>query len=166
MGVEKLAGKVTSAVGRYAAKKAGGAAARTAVGVVRGDSAKDIARSVGVGFLADNVLDGISSAFSRVRAKRANTQATTTKPSANTSQTMSRNIKIKGYTKHGINQAINHDGKGVKPSAIIHAVKYGTEKVQKNGTIRYTSSQASVVLNTMQKIVSTWAKSREFWRVK
>ena len=37
---------------------------------MRGDSAKNIARSVGVGFLADNVLDGISAGISKVRARR------------------------------------------------------------------------------------------------
>ena len=63
-GTAKLASKVTSAAGKYAINKAGGAAARTAIGVMRGDSAKDIARSVGVGFLADNVLDGISAGIS------------------------------------------------------------------------------------------------------
>ena len=69
-GTAKLASKATSAVGKYAINKAGGAAARTAVGVIRGDSAKDIAKSVGVGFLADNVLDGISSKISKIRTQR------------------------------------------------------------------------------------------------
>ena len=163
-GTAKLASKVTSAAGKYAINKAGGAAARTAIGVMRGDSAKDIARSVGVGFLADNVLDGISAGISKVRARKANAKAASTKQNRDISATESRNIKIKGYTKHGINQAISHDGKGVKPSSIIHAVKYGVDKVQKNGTIRYTSEQASVVLNSMQKVVSAWAKSSKYWR--
>ena len=79
-GTAKLASKVTSAAGKYAINKAGGAAARTAVGVIRGDSAKDIAKSVGVGFLSDNVLDGVSSKISKIRTERANAKATSTKP--------------------------------------------------------------------------------------
>ena len=105
-----------------------------------------------------------SKAIEKVKASRAASKVASTKKSVNTPAAKSRNIKIKGYTKHGINQAISHDGKGVKPSSIIHAVKYGTAKIQKNGTIRYTSEQASVVLNAMQKVVSAWAKSSKYWR--
>ena len=79
-GTAKLASKATSVAGKYAINKAGGAAARTAVGVIRGDSAKDIVRSVSVGFLADNVLDGVSSQISKIRTQRANAKATSTKP--------------------------------------------------------------------------------------
>ena len=77
-GTAKLASKATSVAGKYAINKAGGAAARTAVGVIRGDSAKDIAKSVGVGFLADNVLDGVSSKISKIRTERANAKALST----------------------------------------------------------------------------------------
>ena len=164
LGSEKVASKVTSAVGKYAINKAGGAAARTTIGIMRGDSAKDIAKSVGIGFLADNILDGASATFSKIRARRANAKTTSTKQNVNTNAVKTRNIKIKGYTKHGINQAISHDGKGVKPSSILHAVKYGKAKIQKNGTVRYTSEQASVVLNELQRVVSAWAKSSKYWR--
>ena len=33
------------------------------------DTAKDIVKSVGIGFLADNILDGASATFSRIRAR-------------------------------------------------------------------------------------------------
>ena len=99
-GTAKLASKVTSAAGKYAINKAGGAAARTAVGVIRGDSAKDIVRSVSVGFLADNVLDGVSSQISKIRTQRANAKAASTKSSS------TRNIRtIKGSGKRRTNNS-------------------------------------------------------------
>ena len=98
-GTAKLASKVTSAAGKYAINKAGGAAARTAVGVVRGDSAKDIARSVGVGFLADNVLDGVFSKISKIRTQKANAKAASTKPNTNSGNRTVKSGRAKNKLK-------------------------------------------------------------------
>ena len=70
LGSEKVASKVTSAVGKYAINKAGGAAARTAVGIMRGDSLGEIGQSVAIGLVSDNILDGVSATFSKIRARR------------------------------------------------------------------------------------------------
>ena len=51
---------------------------RTAIGVIRGDSAKNIAKSVGMGFLADNVLDGAFEGNAKIQARRANAKAVST----------------------------------------------------------------------------------------
>ena len=122
-GTAKLASKATSAVGKYAINKAGGAAARTAVGVIRGDSAKDIAKSVGVGFLADNVLDGVSSKISKIRTERANAKVASTKSSS------TRNIRtIQGSGRRKTNSVVRTAnaasqwlGKGTK----VKTNKYG-----------------------------------------
>ena len=117
LGSEKVASKVTSAVGKYAINKAGGAAARTTIGIMRGDSAKDIAKSVGIGFLADNILDGASATFSKIRARRANAKTTSTKSST------TRNIRtIKGS---GHRKTYNRTNKryDVNQQALLKIVK-------------------------------------------
>ena len=116
-GTAKLASKVTSAAGKYAINKAGGAAARTTIGIMRGDSAKDIAKSVGIGFLADNILDGASATFSKIRARRANAKTTSTKSST------TRNIRtIKGS---GHRKTYNRTNKryDVNQQALLKIVK-------------------------------------------
>ena len=158
IGSSFVEGCVASAAGSAAAKLVG-----KAVGAVKNTkTAAKIASATSK--VKDKTAGLASKAIEKVKASRAASKVASTKKSVNTPAAKSRNIKIKGYTKHGINQAISHDGKGVKPSSIIHAVKYGTAKIQKNGTIRYTSEQASVVLNAMQKVVSAWAKSSKYWR--
>ena len=100
LGSEKVASKVTSAVGKYAINKAGGAAARTAVGIMRGDSLGEIGQSVAIGLVSDNILDGVSATFSKIRAQRANVKTTSTKSST------TRNIRtIKGSGKRKTNNS-------------------------------------------------------------
>jgi RHS repeat-associated protein len=74
--------------------------------------------------------------------------------------------KILRYTKHGLDQALGRDGgKGVADAAIRHTIKNPTKvKPQSGGRIRLESSQAVVVLNKFGQIITTWAKSRKFWR--
>lgn len=74
--------------------------------------------------------------------------------------------KILRYTKHGLEQALGRDGgKGVSEVAIRYTIKNPTKvKPQSGGRIRLESSQAVVVLNKFGQIITTWAKSRKFWR--
>lgn len=69
---------------------------------------------------------------------------------------------IKGYTRHGLNQAIGRNGgRGVNPRAIQGAVKNPTTlKKQTNGTTLYKGKDATVVTNRAGKVVSTWGKPR------
>jgi hypothetical protein len=69
---------------------------------------------------------------------------------------------ISGYTKHGLNQSIGRDGGiGVKPKAILDAVKHPTKvpKNQNNGATKYTGKNATVVLNKNGKIITAWPKN-------
>ena len=70
--------------------------------------------------------------------------------------------KIKGYTQHGLNQAIGRNGgKGVNARAMLDAVKNPKKVVeQANGTTKYIGKKATVVLNEEGKVVTTWGKSR------
>lgn len=76
-------------------------------------------------------------------------------PSANT-----RHIQlaadIKGFTKHGVNQAINRN---VSPSEILDAVNNPVKiEPQSNGTTRYIGRNAVVVLNPIGQIVTVWGQ--------
>ena len=63
---------------------------------------------------------------------------------------------ITGFTKHGINQAIN---RGVSPAAILDAVNNPIKILpQLNGTIRYVGRDAVVVLNPAGGIVTLWGQ--------
>ncbi|MFO0982588.1 MAG: RHS repeat-associated core domain-containing protein [Planctomycetota bacterium] len=70
--------------------------------------------------------------------------------------------KIAGYTNHGIEQAIARDGgKGVDPKAILDAVRSPTTVVaQTDGTTKCVGENATVVLNSEGKVVTTWGKPR------
>ena len=77
---------------------------------------------------------------------------------------------ITGYTKHGLNQAIARNGVGVKPSAILDAVRNPVKTVTKIDDLgristQYRGTQSTVVLNEMGEVVSCWAKSSKYWRV-
>lgn len=75
---------------------------------------------------------------------------------------------INGYTKHGINSAINHNGVGVKPYAILDAVRNPIKPVifdDVRKTFRYVGKGAVVILNQQRQIVTTWARSSLFWRI-
>eukprot|EP01037_Dinobryon_pediforme_P009568 gene9568-9644_t len=60
-----------------------------------------------------------------------------------------------GFTKHGINQAIN---RGVAPADMLDAVVNPLKIIpQSNGTVRYIGESAVVVLNPAGKVVTVWA---------
>jgi RHS repeat-associated protein len=65
---------------------------------------------------------------------------------------------IKGYTQHGLEQAIEQDaGRGVSPSAILEAVRSPvSESVQADGATRYVGQNAVVIVNEDGGVVTTW----------
>lgn len=69
------------------------------------------------------------------------------------------NDKIKGWTKHGTEQALERDGgAGVSNDAINDAVENPEDVVeQPGGTTKYVGKDATVVLNQDGKVVTTWA---------
>ena len=79
--------------------------------------------------------------------------------------------KITGYTKHGLEQAIGRNGIGVAPNAILDAVRNPKKTVSKiddlgRHSTQYRGVKATVVLNPAGKIVSCWAKSSKYGRIK
>ena len=63
---------------------------------------------------------------------------------------------ITGFTKHGINQAINRE---VSPADILDAVVNPLRIIPRdNGTIKYVGQSAVVVLNPAGKVVTVWGQ--------
>jgi hypothetical protein len=74
--------------------------------------------------------------------------------------------KITGYTRHGLNQAIGREGAGVKPGAILDAVKNPKQVIQQTGgRIKYVGQNATVVTNAEGKVITTWPHGSEGLRV-
>jgi len=65
---------------------------------------------------------------------------------------------ITGFTRHGINQAIN---RGVSPTDIHDAVVNPIQILpQASGTTRYIGAGAVVVLDPAGRVVTTWRRGR------
>ena len=74
---------------------------------------------------------------------------------------------IRGYTRHGLNQAISRDGVGVSTRAILDAVRNPTKIVkQAKGAVKYVGENATVILNRSGKVITTWARTKLGWRIK
>jgi RHS repeat-associated protein len=77
----------------------------------------------------------------------------------------SAQAEIRGYTRHGLNQAISREGVGVAPRAIYDAVNNPLKVVpQGNGTTMYVGSDATVVLNESGQVVTTWPNNSSGFR--
>jgi RHS repeat-associated protein len=75
-------------------------------------------------------------------------------------------FNIAGYTKHGVNSAINHNGVGVTPKAILDALKNPLKVVKKpEGVTKVIGKDAIVVLNEAWQIITTWARNSSSWRI-
>ena len=74
--------------------------------------------------------------------------------------------RITGYTRHGINSAISHNGVGIRPAAILRTVRNPIRIIQQSGgrTV-FTSQAGTVVLNQAGRIITTWARTSQAWRV-
>jgi hypothetical protein len=66
---------------------------------------------------------------------------------------------IKGYTSHGLAQAMRRDaGRGAAPKAILDAVKSPISKtVQADGSTIYKGASATVIVNKDRRVITTWA---------
>lgn len=74
--------------------------------------------------------------------------------------------RISGFTRHGINQAISRDGRGVASWAILDAVTNPTKTVaQADGAIAYIGANARVVLNAAGEVITVIATSSKAWRI-
>ena len=71
-------------------------------------------------------------------------------------------IKITGYTKHALNQAIGRNwGRGVKASYIIETLTNPIKIVaQEGGKLKIIGKNATVIINSEKKIITTFGKSR------
>jgi RHS repeat-associated protein len=73
---------------------------------------------------------------------------------------------IKGFTKHGINQAISRDGVGVSGRAILEAVRNPVSRIsQGGGRTMYVGRDATVVVNSSGRVITTWATTRAGTRI-
>ena len=73
---------------------------------------------------------------------------------------------IKGFTDHGRQSALTHDGHGVNARAMQNAVRNPLKVVnQTNGGIKHIGKNAVVVLNKAGKVITTYAKSHYGWRM-
>ena len=74
--------------------------------------------------------------------------------------------EITGYTRHALNQAIDRDGVGVSTKAILEAVR-NPEKIKfENGVVKYIGENATVILNEVGKVITTWARNSRGFRIK
>ena len=77
------------------------------------------------------------------------------------------NNPITGYTKHGLQSAMSHDGVGIHPSSILRTVKESKKIIPgSNHTVRYIGLDGVVNLNYDGKITTTWSRSKKNWRLK
>ncbi|MFZ9595109.1 MAG: hypothetical protein ACO3A2_03435 [Bdellovibrionia bacterium] len=69
---------------------------------------------------------------------------------------------VRGYTKHGLNQAISrNNGQGVDAAGIIDAVKNPSKILeQANGVKKYVGEKATVIVSKDGKIITTYGKPR------
>ena len=177
IGAVALAGAVALTVAT------GGGAAAVAVGVAKvvGSVAVSTAVSAGVGYLNNGkqgAIDGACNGFmfgslsacGGAALKYVSSAANKASVATSLSEPKTVANTITGYTKHGLNQAIGRNGVGVKPSAILDAVRNPVDvvtKIDKLGRIstQYRGTQSTVVLNELGKVVSCWAKSSKYWRI-
>jgi len=72
---------------------------------------------------------------------------------------------ITGYTRHGLNQAIGRDGTGVSPRAILDAVRNPLSvNPARGGGMKYTGSNATVILNKDGKVITTFPENSQGYR--
>ncbi len=68
--------------------------------------------------------------------------------------------KIKGFTQHGLNSALGHDGVGVSAKAMQNATRHFLKIVtQSGGKLKYIGKNAVVVLNKVGKVITTYANN-------
>jgi hypothetical protein len=74
---------------------------------------------------------------------------------------------ITGFTKHGIDQAISREGVGVSTRAILDAVKNPVGRFsQAGGRTMYVGRDATVILSSSGRVITTWARRSAGFRVR
>jgi RHS repeat-associated protein len=74
-------------------------------------------------------------------------------------------LRITGYTKHGLDQVIGREGRGVAARAVLSAVRTPVKVVAQNRGVKYVGKNATVVLSKTGKVVTAWARNRGGWRI-
>lgn len=73
---------------------------------------------------------------------------------------------LKGYTDHGLNQAIMRDGVGVSPRAILDAWQNPLSIAgQSGGRFMVTGADGVMVVNAEGRVITTWATNSAGLRV-
>lgn len=73
---------------------------------------------------------------------------------------------LTGYTRHGLNQAISREGRGVSPAAILDALKNPLQVRALNGDqTKYIGQNATVVLNKSGQIITVWPRTQDGVRI-
>ena len=74
---------------------------------------------------------------------------------------------VSGHTKHGINQAISRNGRGVSPAAILETIRSPQKAVYQPATetFKLTGPRSDVVLNCARKIVTVTARGHGNTRI-
>jgi hypothetical protein len=74
-------------------------------------------------------------------------------------------VRLTGYMRHGLHQAISREGSGVSPWAILEAVRNLQQAIQRAGGItEYVGEVARVCLNREGQVVTVIATSRQGFR--
>lgn len=72
---------------------------------------------------------------------------------------------ITGLTRHGLQQILGRNGRGVSTSAIADAINNAVRTVSQSGDrVRYVGRYAEVVVNKAGEIITAWAKNSGGWR--
>jgi RHS repeat-associated protein len=75
-------------------------------------------------------------------------------------------LRLSGYSRHALNQAISREGTGVSARAILDAIRNPLKVIPKAGnTTLVIGRDAAVVLNESGQAVTVWAKSSAGWRL-
>ncbi|MCL2354591.1 MAG: hypothetical protein FWC68_01640 [Oscillospiraceae bacterium] len=75
-------------------------------------------------------------------------------------------MPITGYTKHGINSAINHNNFGVSQTSILNTVINPIQTIQQaNGVTKFVGVDSVVILNSSGKVITTWPTSSGAYRI-
>ena len=75
------------------------------------------------------------------------------------------NGKIRGFTLHGLDQALTRDAVGVSNEAMVQTVnKPLNVQLQDNGVIKYIGKDATVIVNSDGLVITTWANNSAGYR--
>jgi hypothetical protein len=77
--------------------------------------------------------------------------------------------ELTGFTKHGLDSVISHDGVGVSNRALLDTLKNPLRvirQVSSDGKVDflYKGRYVDVSLNSAGKVITAWARSRAGWR--